>query len=651
LAGTLTTVSQPNITTLAGVTSIGTSSNVAVLNSLSVGTASPVAGKQLFVSNASHCESWINAGSTSLANLVFSKANTATWQNYVNNNEGSTPAIRWYHNLSDVMTLTTGGLLTVTSLAGTLTTVSQPNITSLGTLTGLTTSGPILLPAGSMSAPSITWAAETNSGMYRSATNNISMVIGGSLIATWLAGGLYMNYTGLNGVSDFSAVNAYMSGAGCFGSVTPSANIRLSVFGASTDLAALYLVNPISKTGTSLYGCLHNNTFTTSSNSYFAADIFSQSTFNSINGMLFAAGVYMSHTISNSGTIANYYGIISGATTAASATITNAYSGYFSAPDCGTNRFALYAANLAVGSTTVPPTNGIFSAGHVKLGSSCNLAVNNTTPATTIGLTSNLPICAGSGSASGPGYAFFADNAAGMYYTTNALNFSTQSIQRLLIDVSGITIKTGALNNDAGTSSGGTNHILLRTAGSSVRWGVGLQNTESSSNAGSDFQIYNYSDAGSYLSNPLTIKRSNNKTTIAGPVSLSTVTDNTNGNITAGTYTPTYTTTVGTISSAIPVKYMRIGNRVHVAGRCSVNTSGPTSGFSWTMTLPFSRTSGNFSSAGDQAAGTATISGSGDVYTAQCLTASGTQTISCICSFNHNINTSVAFDFSFIYED
>jgi len=650
LTGTLSTASQPNITTLAGVTSIGTSGNIAVLNTLSVGTASPVASAELYVTSSGNTEAWINAPTTSIANLVWSKNGTAVWQNYV---PASSTDLRWYYNLSDIMSLTSTGTLSTTTvsattLTGTLSTASQPNITSLGTLTGLTTSGPILLPAGSMSAPSITWAAETNSGMYRSATNNISMVIGGSLIATWLAGGLYMNSLAISNVSDFSAVNAYMSGAGCFGSVAPSANIRLSVFGASTDLAVLYLVNPISKTGTSLYGCLHNNTFTTSSNSYFAADIFSQSTFNSINGMLFAAGVYMSHTISNSGTIANYYGIISGATTAASATITNAYSGYFSAPNCGTNRFALYAANLAVGSTTVPPTNGIFSAGHIKLASSANLAVNNCTPVTTIGLTSNLPICAGSGSTSTSGFCFFADNSTGMYYTTNQLNFATQGISRMNLNNSTMSA-TVPYSADMGTSSGGILHYNLRTTGSVTRWGIGLQDTETGSNAGSNFNIYSYTDAGAYLGNPLRIRRSDNQFNIAGPVSLSTVTDNTNGNVTAGTYTPTYTTNVGSISQSITTKYMRIGNRVHVAGRCTVNTSGSTSGITWTMTLPFSRSS-NFSS-GDQAAGTATISGSGVVYTAQVLSGSGSQTLYVVCSFASPINTSVVFDFSFIYEN
>jgi hypothetical protein len=43
ITGTLLTASQPNITTLAGVTSIGTSGNVTILNTLSIGTASPPA--------------------------------------------------------------------------------------------------------------------------------------------------------------------------------------------------------------------------------------------------------------------------------------------------------------------------------------------------------------------------------------------------------------------------------------------------------------------------------------------------------------------------------------------------------------------------------------------------------------------------------
>lgn len=56
--------------------------------------------------------------------------------------------------------------------------------------------------------------------------------------------------------------------------------------------------------------------------------------------------------------------------------------------------------------------------------------------------------------------------------------------------------------------------ILFATAGSS-RWALQKNGTsESGSNAGSDFVLYSYTDAGAYLSTPLTITRSTGKTTL-----------------------------------------------------------------------------------------------------------------------------------------
>jgi hypothetical protein len=107
LTGTLSTASQPNITTLAGVSTIGTSSNVAVLNTLSVGTASPVANKQLYITNSTNCEMWVNSGSSSLSNIVFGKAGSANWQLYCNN---STNNMAFYSpGLVDTFVITSTG--------------------------------------------------------------------------------------------------------------------------------------------------------------------------------------------------------------------------------------------------------------------------------------------------------------------------------------------------------------------------------------------------------------------------------------------------------------------------------------------------------------------------------------------------------------
>lgn len=71
----------------------------------------------------------------------------------------------------------------------------------------------------------------------------------------------------------------------------------------------------------------------------------------------------------NAGTISNFYGIyFSGIGTLPGGTITNSYGGYFSTPGAGTNKFALYADNMAIGGSTVPPSSGLFVSGPTKLG-------------------------------------------------------------------------------------------------------------------------------------------------------------------------------------------------------------------------------------------------------------------------------------------
>lgn len=69
------------------------------------------------------------------------------------------------------------------------------------------------------------------------------------------------------------------------------------------------------------------------------------------------------------------------------------------------------------------------------------------------------------------------------------------------VDISGITVITGAV---------GTNRSLFFTSSGSTRWEFFADGgTESGSNAGSDFAIGRYSDAGSYIDFALRVTRSN----------------------------------------------------------------------------------------------------------------------------------------------
>ena len=108
LAGTLSTAAQPNVTSLGTLTSLTTS-----------GTITLTAAASKIVPGATSLSHRNNADTAD--NLILTDAGAATFRN------------------------TVGGIttLTATSLAGTLTTAAQPNVTSLGTLTSLTLSGAI----------------------------------------------------------------------------------------------------------------------------------------------------------------------------------------------------------------------------------------------------------------------------------------------------------------------------------------------------------------------------------------------------------------------------------------------------------------------------------------------------------------------------
>lgn len=59
-----------------------------------------------------------------------------------------------------------------------------------------------------------------------------------------------------------------------------------------------------------------------------------------------------------------------------------------------------------------------------------------------------------------------------------------------------------------------------------TRWVAGLQTAETGSNAGSDYCLFSYNDAGAYLGNPLRISRTGNLTINGGVINMNTSTNN-----------------------------------------------------------------------------------------------------------------------------
>lgn len=83
-------------------------------------------------------------------------------------------------SLGTLTGLTVSGTVTATTLGGTLSTAAQPNVTSLGTLTNVTVSGVASLAAGTASAPSLTFTGDTNTGVFSPGADIIAASTGGT---------------------------------------------------------------------------------------------------------------------------------------------------------------------------------------------------------------------------------------------------------------------------------------------------------------------------------------------------------------------------------------------------------------------------------------------------------------------------------------
>jgi hypothetical protein len=84
------------------------------------------------------------------------------------------------------------------------------------------------------------------------------------------------------------------------------------------------------------------------------------------------------------------------------------------------------------------------------------------------------------------------------------------------------SLQTVSVNQD--TSVGGTQHYMLANTSGTPRWAIGIQDVESGANAGSNFHLYSYSDAGAYLVNPITVTRSTGDTNIKGVLTATNLT-------------------------------------------------------------------------------------------------------------------------------
>ena len=158
LGGTLTTISQPNITSIGTLTSLISSGQIifnSTTSSINSTTGSVKIAGSVAISNITDAVSIYNGGTfTSAGGGAFAKT-LYVGGNLITNDITGTLLTNEQPNITSVGTLTEltlsgtiSGITTLTAttvnstnISGTITTASQPNITSLGTLTSLILSG------------------------------------------------------------------------------------------------------------------------------------------------------------------------------------------------------------------------------------------------------------------------------------------------------------------------------------------------------------------------------------------------------------------------------------------------------------------------------------------------------------------------------
>ena len=167
--GTLTTVAQPNIT------SVGTLTSLAVTGNITSGNVAGTGGVFTYVSG-----NGANLTSVPGAQITGTVAFATTANAVAGANVSG--AVSFATTANAVAGANVSGTVPLATTAGTVSTAAQPNITSTGTLTSLTVSGLLDASAGSLRADELTTGSPGNPG---SITGNWTLTSGSKLESTY----------------------------------------------------------------------------------------------------------------------------------------------------------------------------------------------------------------------------------------------------------------------------------------------------------------------------------------------------------------------------------------------------------------------------------------------------------------------------------
>jgi hypothetical protein len=232
LGGTLTTASQPNITSVGNLTSLAvgnSTSNVVIADTGTIVATGNITAPN-FIGNVTGNISGNIVVPGSSGEVIF-------------NGDGNAAASNAFSFSTTSNTLTVSNAISATLLTGTLTTASQPNVTSVGTLTGLNVDGNIV--AANITANTGVFTGN-GSGLTNLAGSNVTGQVGNALVAGTVYTADQPNITSVgtltslavtgNTTSGNVSATGDVSGTTLTGTLTTAAQPNITSVGTLVDL-------------------------------------------------------------------------------------------------------------------------------------------------------------------------------------------------------------------------------------------------------------------------------------------------------------------------------------------------------------------------------------------------------------------------------
>lgn len=509
------------------------------------------------------------------------------------NGTSTTPSLHWD---SDPNT----GLYRPTS--------DQIGFTCQSILTAILTSDQVQFSDGKVNHPSITFISDSSTGFYRPALNQIGVTVNNSLVGTWSSTGLALNTLALSGISTASGSTA--SFTTLTGTLSTASQPNITTLAGLTSIQGQSLASTVWPFVSTM-----NQSLSSTSGPTFSKTTYSGIASNA-NGIITSTG--------------NHVNI---------KTSTNATSG-------SSIMFSVDTVESGSGAGLAPMRMGLEYIGNATR-SNCIWTLNSLEPG--VAYKGTLRVQTSGGNIS-------LGNSSGNITVSGRLISDTMwSYVQTMQDVSlngTPTFRQVTIQNTGGGYLGDyINFLVLRfptgEAGITNFYNVYVQRPDS----GSVKRIAGWFENMFIGTTP--VATPDNGLYVEGPIAGGTFNDNTNGNITNGTYAPTTATTVGTFTVTVNnALYIRNGNYIEISVYASLSaiTSGST--FSFTVTLPISKTS-NFANAYDtQGVGNSDLSPATAATTIAVVATTGAKTITCTLKTSTAITTSnvVVFKASYVHD-